>query len=151
MAVKTSLLVGLLGILFAALLISASYSFAAPTMEPAEVVLKDRAELDRLVKLDISIDRVKDNVVTVYVSPEEFEQIRTAGFQIQWIPNRAKMYADSLWQATKGTADLMAAYHTYEELVADLDSIANAHPALCRLDSIGASVLGRGLWFMKIR
>ncbi|KPL17690.1 MAG: hypothetical protein AMJ92_11405, partial [candidate division Zixibacteria bacterium SM23_81] len=109
---KTSYLVGFLGILFAALLISASSPFAAPTKEPAEVVLKDRAELERLVKLDISIDRIRDNVVTIYVNPEEFNQIRAAGFQIQWIPNRAKMYADSLWQATKGTANPMAAYHT---------------------------------------
>ena len=150
---KTSYLVGFLGILFAALLISASSPFAAPTKEPAEVVLKDRAELERLVKLDISIDRIRDNVVTIYVNPEEFNQIRAAGFQIQWIPNRAKMYADSLWQATKGTANPMAAYHTYTELTAYLDSIASAHPSICRLDSIGSAadtLYDRALWFMKI-
>jgi subtilisin-like proprotein convertase family protein len=132
------------------ILFSTSLLLAAPTMEPAEVVIKDRAQLDGLVKLDVSIDRVDGEVVTVYVTPEEFDHIRARDLDIRWIPNRAKIYADDLWRATKGTANPMAAYHTYEELVADLDSIASAHPSICRLDSIGASVQGRGLWFMKM-
>ena len=123
---------------------------ALPEREPAEVVLEDRGDLDGLVKLDVDIARVVGGVATVYVTPEEFHKIQTRGLQIRWIPNRAKLYADSLWQATKGTANPMAAYHTYEELTAALDSIADAHPTLCRLDSIGASVQGKALWFMKI-
>jgi subtilisin-like proprotein convertase family protein len=127
-----------------------SAGLAVPSREPAEVVLKSRSELDGLFKLDVDIDKVLGDVATVYVTPEEFDQIKARGMQIGWIPNRAKLYADSLWLATKGTANPLAAYHTYEELVADLDSIATAYPSICRLDSIGATVLGRGLWFMKI-
>lgn len=147
---ERGLFLAFLGLSLAALLFSAEALSAAPEREPAEVILKDRDDLDGLVKLEVDIDRVLGDVVTVYVTPEEFQKIQARGLQIRWIPNRAKMYADSLWQATKATANPMAAYHTYEELVADLDSIANAHPSICRLDSIGASALGRGLWFMKI-
>ncbi|MCK4273223.1 hypothetical protein KAX22_11245, partial [bacterium] len=142
-----------LGLLLAGLMISAPSVYALTNREPAEVVLEYRDQLDGLVKLDVDIDNVVGNVVTVYVTPEELETIRARGLKIYWIPNRAKIYADSLWQATKGTADLMAAYHTYEELTADLDSIASAHPTLCRLDSIGTGAdpdSTRVLWFMKI-
>ncbi|MCK4597437.1 DUF2817 domain-containing protein, partial [bacterium] len=142
-----------LGLLLAGLMISAPSVYALTNREPAEVVLEYRDQLDGLVKLDVDIDNVVGNVVTVYVTPEEFEAVRARGLEIYWIPNRAKIYADSLWQATKGTADLMAAYHTYEELTADLDSIASAHPTLCRLDSIGIGAdpdSTRVLWFMKI-
>ena len=142
-----------LGLLLAGLMISASSTYALTNREPAEVVLEYRDQLDGLVKLDVDIARVVGNVITVYVTPEELETIRARGLEIYWIPNRAKIYADSLWQVTKGTADLMAAYHTYEELTAALDSIASAYPTLCRLDSVGTGAdpdSTRILWFMKI-
>ena len=118
--------------------------------QPAEVVLQQPGQLEGLIKLQVDIDKVIGDVITVYVDADEFELIKGRGLDIRWIPNRAKIYADSLWGATKGTDNPMAEYHTYEELTAELKSIASAHPTLCRLDSIGASIEGRGLWFMKI-
>jgi subtilisin-like proprotein convertase family protein len=137
-------------ILLSLLLLISPESMALSDRQPAEITLDHPDQLAGLVKLNLDIDNVVGQVVTVYVSPEEFDQVRARGMKIRWIPNRAKLYADSLWQATKGTDNLMAAYHTYDELVADLDSIASAHPTLCRLDSIGHTVQDRGLWFMKI-
>jgi subtilisin-like proprotein convertase family protein len=142
-------------LLFLCILLSTLFFLSLETMafanrEPAEVILERPHDLDGLVKMKVDIDKVIDQVATVYVTPEEFDQIKLRGLAIRWIPNRAKIYADSLWQATKGTANPMAAYHNYAELTAALDSIASAHPTLCRLDSIGASLQGRALWFMKI-
>jgi len=125
-------------------------SLAFSDRRPAEVVLDQPEQIHGLIKLEMDIDKVIENVVTVYVDDDELELLKERGFDVRRIPYRARIYADSLRQATKGTDNPMAAYHTYEELTADLDSIATAHPTLCRLDSIGASIQGRALWFMKI-
>jgi hypothetical protein len=42
------------------------------------------------------------------------------------------------------------AYHTYAELTAELQTIAEAHPKIVQLSSIGQSYLGRELWMLKI-
>ena len=41
-------------------------------------------------------------------------------------------------------------YHTYAEMVADLDSVVAAHPTIVRKFSIGKSYQGRELWAAKI-
>jgi carboxypeptidase T len=41
-------------------------------------------------------------------------------------------------------------YHTYPELTAELQAIADAHPGIVQLSSIGKSYLGRELWMLKI-
>jgi subtilisin-like proprotein convertase family protein len=136
--------------LFSLLLLISSESHAFSNRQPAEITLDSPGQIDGLVKMDLDIARIIGDVVTVYVDDDQLALLEERGFNIRRIPYRAKLFADSLWRATKGTDNPMAAYHTYEELTADLDSIASAHPTLCRLDSIGASVQGRALWFMKI-
>ena len=42
------------------------------------------------------------------------------------------------------------AYHTYGEMVADLDSVVAAHPTIVKKFSIGKSYQGRELWAAKI-
>ena len=140
----------LTSVLLTFLLLIPSPSPAFSDRRPAEIILEQTDQLTLLIKLEMDIDKVIDDVATVYVDDDEFELLKERGFNVRRIPYRARIYADSLRQATKGTANPMAAYHTYEELTADLDSIASAHPTLCRLDSIGASIQGRALWFMKI-
>jgi hypothetical protein len=41
-------------------------------------------------------------------------------------------------------------YHTYDEMVADVDSVAAAHPEIVREFSIGKSYEGRDLWAVKV-
>jgi carboxypeptidase T len=41
-------------------------------------------------------------------------------------------------------------YHTYEEMVADVDAVAAAHPDIVRKFSIGKSYQGRDLWAAKL-
>jgi carboxypeptidase T len=55
--------------------------------------------------------------------------------------------------ATAAAADFPAgytAYHTYAEMVADLDAVVAAHPTIVRKFSIGRSYQGRELWAAKI-
>ncbi len=41
-------------------------------------------------------------------------------------------------------------YHTYAEMVADIEAVAAAHPDIVRLRSIGKSAQGRTLWVAKV-
>ncbi|HEV8360940.1 MAG TPA: M14 family zinc carboxypeptidase, partial [Candidatus Thermoplasmatota archaeon] len=43
-----------------------------------------------------------------------------------------------------------APYHSYETLTADLQALADAHPELARLQSVGESRLGRAVWALEI-
>jgi len=49
-----------------------------------------------------------------------------------------------------GVLGVGSAYHTYEEMYAEMDSVTTANPSFCSLQSIGTSIEGRDIWAMKI-
>lgn len=49
-----------------------------------------------------------------------------------------------------GILDIGSAYHTYEEAYAEMDSVADANPTICLVQSIGQSIEAREIWAMKI-
>ncbi|MFZ5515327.1 MAG: M14 family zinc carboxypeptidase [Candidatus Zhuqueibacterota bacterium] len=100
-------------------------------------------------KFDIVKVDVRRNVYA-YVTSAEQHRLIAAGFEIAIEPDVSRQYADSLWLATKNSANPMDAYHTFDELTAELQLLAQQYPNLCQLQSIGKSVLGRDLWFVKI-
>lgn len=51
---------------------------------------------------------------------------------------------------TMGILGVGSAYHTYEEAYAEMDSVADAHPTICMVQSLGPSLEGRQIWAMKI-
>jgi hypothetical protein len=116
----------------------------------AIITLTSKEQMNDLIVRKIDITNVVGMDVYVYLVPSEFQALQSAGYQVRWIPDVAKLYADSLWEATKNTDDPMRSYHTYEEMRDELMQIANDHPDICHVDSIGRTVQGRGLWFMKI-
>lgn len=134
------------------LLLTAVGKGGASAEEPivSRIGFSSPEELTHLVEMGLDIDAVHKDYLIAYLSPQEFDLVKSKGFEIMRIPNYAKLMADSLWEATKDSRNPMGAYHTYEELTAELDSIAIEHPAICWLESIGQSVQGRELWFMKI-
>jgi hypothetical protein len=119
----------------------------------AQIHMVGPEQLQELQRLEIDVDRCSTNppgVVTVYLSEEEFGLLQKRGYALREIPNYAKLYADSLWEATKDSPDPLKGYHTYDELVSEMHQIASDHPDLCHLESAGQSVQGRELLFMKI-
>ncbi len=53
--------------------------------------------------------------------------------------------------STQSLSQLHPRYHSYEEVVAELDSIALTHPLITRLDSIGVSTIDSlTIWALKI-
>jgi len=66
-------------------------------------------------------------------------------------PNHEILMADIQKQiAASGVLGVGSAYHTYEEAYAEMDSVADANPTICKVVSLGQSIEGRQLWAMKI-
>jgi len=108
-------------------------------------------ELTNLISLNIDIDNVKNkNEVYAYVTEYEFNQLAQQGYQIEKIPDRAKIYADSLWAATQFSSNPLAEYHSFDELTTELQQLAQQYSGICLLASIGKSLQNRDLWIMKI-
>jgi len=130
---------------------------------PPERPFPVRVELDLsgeasafLRKLDFNIDAAFDNWARVYVVQEELEKLQRQGFAVTLLPDNAPQMAelarlhanDDPERAPGGSVP--AQYHTYATLTADLQQIATDHPSIVRLVSIGQSVQGRDLWFVKL-
>ena len=118
--------------------------------QPAEIVKIDREQVLELTKNKIDIDSVKKETILVWINENEFNWIKSKGWVVKWIPNEAKIYRDKLKEETQDSKNPMKDYHTYDEMVAELENHTTSYPNLCRLESIGKSVQGRDLWFMKI-
>ena len=114
--------------------------FAAQAEKPrlgpvavVEVVLPDRPALDELIAEGYNITNVRGDLVTIYATDHELNSLAEAGYDYQ--------IAQTEDTATKD----LGAYHSYDSLTSDLQAHAAAHPAICRLHSLGQSVQGREL------
>ncbi len=104
-----------------------------------------------LLAYDIDIENVKNkNEIFAHVTDEQLDQLKKLNYQVEAIVDRSKIYADSLWLATQFSSNPLAAYHTFDELTAELQQLAQGYPEICLLESIGKSTQGRDLWMMKI-
>ncbi|MFC2088874.1 M14 family zinc carboxypeptidase [Calditrichota bacterium] len=121
-----------------------------------EVKLYRLAEADRQIINMIersggSVNRfVPGQYAEIYLNNEQYFQIKNSGIELVKIPDRARLYADSLYEATKNSANPMAGYHTYQEITDTLQIWATQYSDIAELHSIGQTVLGREMWVMKI-
>ena len=99
----------------------------------------DRKQVATLTELGVDIDAVLEGSARIYATPEQIQALEAMGYRLQIVPlTREKM------------ASRAAGYHTCEEMVAELQDVAASYPAICKLVSVGKSVQGRELWFVKI-
>ena len=123
---------------------------------PHRIYLQDESSLRELAALRLDIDRssVVDGgrSAEAYLNADEVSLLKSLGYRLEPIPDEGyRGYLSELERvASKSPSDTTRDYHTYESLVAELQSIAAAHPDLCNIDNIGPTVQGRALWFMQI-
>lgn len=111
-------------------------------VRPVRVELFDRvADLKMLSDLDMDIDGVFGTWARVYALDEEVQKLRNLGFVVNALPEEP---------VPLEAPGAQPSYHTYETLTQDLQKIADDHPNLARLTTIGKSIQGRELWVMKI-
>ncbi|MBK8974368.1 MAG: succinylglutamate desuccinylase/aspartoacylase family protein [Planctomycetes bacterium] len=96
-----------------------------------------RADVIRLTLAGIDVQSVQGTTALLYLSTKQTAALRAQGYSLLELPRA-------------GAGGKQAGYHTYVDLTNELQAVAAAHPAICQLVSIGTSVQGRELWFMKI-
>ena len=109
-----------------------------------------------LRNLNFNVDAAFDDWTRVYVIQEELEKLQRQGFAATRLPDNAPRLAelaqihanDDSGHIPEGSVP--AQYHTYITLTTDLQQIAADYPSIVRLVSIGQSVQGRELWFVKL-
>ena len=116
----------------------------------AQLNARSSTEIQYLIMNDFIIDKVEGLIVDLYLNEEEISRLKSQGYNVDYIPDPAKIYADWLHEQTWNTSNPMDDYHTFEELTAELQQIADQHSDICNLVNAGFSVQGRELWVMKI-
>ncbi len=118
---------------------------------PHQIYLQNETSLRELAGLKLDLDRSSVTgapVVEAYLNPDEVNLLRSLGYRVQAIPNEG--YEGFLRELERSPLDSTREYHTYETMVAELQSIAAGNPDICQLSNIGPTIQGRALWFMKI-
>ncbi len=97
-------------------------------------------DLDKLKNLDLdyATEGLKDQI-DIIVDRRQLEAIKNLGFQYELLPaiNKANLYDSE--------------YHTYEEMLAELDSLQQVYPDITSLHQIGVSQQYRiPIWAIKI-
>jgi hypothetical protein len=115
---------------------------------PVSIEVEGRSNVQEIQKLDVDIDAVGTGWVRAYVDQSEFDLLRTMGYPIERIPNQALR----MWRSLKQSELLGAkeAYHDYAAVTAFLEDVTADHPDITELVSIGKTVQGRDLWFLKV-
>ncbi len=127
---------------------------------PAEVYLASPGDLQTLYRLGIELDGLKPangratltnplftpSIATIYIDPDQSLALVQAGLEVVPIPNEG--YRSFLAYGPGSGAP--NAWPTFEQYVARMQSLADAHPNLVSLVQIGQSVMGRGLYCMEI-
>ncbi|PWB67828.1 MAG: hypothetical protein C3F15_17405, partial [Holophagae bacterium] len=104
------------------------------------IVLEDRARLEELSRL-VSIDDVRDGVVTAGASPIALERLAKAGFEWEVLPEAEAPELATMcpagWENDPNRS--WECYPTYAQYVGFLNRYATDYPALCRLVDLGAT------------
>ena len=127
---------------------------------PAVVYLDSLASLQTLYRLEIDFEGLQvvsggqhkagegfqPALATVYINPDESEQLAQAGLTAIPIPNEGLR---SFYEYGPGS-DAPNAWPTFQQFVDRMQGLENNYPALADLISIGQSVQGRDIWCLKI-
>jgi PKD repeat protein len=106
------------------------------------VKLQQKQDAKTLHELGLIGDIYMEHAL-MYVTPAELERVKAAGLKYEITKENLNEYYKDFWE----TRDQ---YHTYQEIIAVMDSLANALPDLVMKVNYGTSVGGRELSALKI-
>ena len=92
----------------------------------------------------LEVDRSRTSAV-VLVSSEEFAWLSAMNLAPKIVPDELAEQ-----QGWKHTAEFERDFHSYSQMMTELQNIANTYPDITRLYDLGHSVQGRVLWGLKI-
>ena len=107
-----------------------------------EIEIPDHSEVYRLNRLHITIVDAGTDYVRALVNEAETSKLTDAGYKVHILIEDYQVYKDDIFKR--------GFYHTYDQVYSVLDSFATGYANICRLDTIGFSVLGRAIWAMRV-
>ncbi len=158
--------------LFALLIAFLSVTISAQNYKQISIIISSANDFINLAQIGIDLEDSKlnkDNTLTLFVSDEEFNLISSNGFSYTILIDDWNSYYNSLQQLSIEEKDIylseslrdynvdgfgygtMGGYYTYNEIVANLDSMYAQYPNLITQKySIGSSQQSRTMWAVKI-
>lgn len=131
-------------------------TFPLPTRpKPIEVEIvsleKNPANLSILASFPESLDFLMEtqNKIYLVVKPQDLNFFQSCGLKYCLETSffaPARPVINELTLASGGNGD----YHSYSELVAEMKSLAEKFPSICRLEDLGRSIEGRQILALKI-
>jgi carboxypeptidase D len=103
-----------------------------------------RAELADLQARGLDIKTVRGDEAIVYATAAERESLERAGYSVELIEVQS---GDPAKAAAKA---ISAGYHDWAQVQALMTQFASTYPAICRLETIGSSHLGRPILAIRI-
>jgi len=119
---------------------AASAQTSASRFYVVEVTAPSEEALHALVEMPFITDNVEGLTATLYLDEDQYAQVRAMGYPLRLLETQPDPLAGE-----KATG-----YITYDEIGPLLTGYAAAYPGLCRVGSLGQSVLGRELWVIMI-
>ena len=107
---------------------------------------EDISQLRNIEKQGVTVLTIQpEGSMDILAYPEQIPNLQVGEATIEFIANSFRELYDNQPQAKTGPK-----YHTYQEMVDELQAIHTAHPNITALDTIGYSVLGRMILCLKI-
>jgi hypothetical protein len=130
------------------LFLCASVALAAHGQVYFKFKIQSVKELPELSKL-MSIDNVKGDTVWAYSTDTKFESLKSRILDYEILPDPSSLIPARM---AKSVADMKSwdSYPTYGTYVDMMEQYALDYPDLCVLDTIGSSVNGKLLLYVKI-
>ncbi|MCK4526334.1 carboxypeptidase regulatory-like domain-containing protein [candidate division WOR-3 bacterium] len=97
--------------------------------------IKEHKEVYKLHEMGISVEELKDGWVVVRANDNQIRMLKEQGYTL--FP-----YIEPSYRTEE--------YHSYQQMVSKLDSLASEYPNIAKKISIGQSVQGRELWVLKL-
>ncbi len=114
--------------------------------EYLRVYYKTRDNLQQIIESGLIIDRIVPDkgYFSCYACPEHISLFEQLGLEYRNIPTTAQLFLDPEYRKER------EAYRTFAQVETELQDIASTYPALTQLITVGTSVQGRGLYFLRI-
>ena len=119
--------------------------FYIPDLKVVSIQISQASELGELIEKGLDIVDVRDLNVTAYADNSVLQWLYDSGLNFE-------ILYDSLDDMNKQlySQEIMMQFHTYAEMTAELEEIAEDYPEISNLHSLGTSVQGRTIWGLKI-
>ncbi|NVO19379.1 MAG: T9SS type A sorting domain-containing protein [Bacteroidetes bacterium] len=110
-----------------------------------KVFLNNQSEAKVLHDLHLSGDiHMNGGFALMYVVPDELERIKDSQLRYELLISDLNAYYNNFWNPANEQ------YHSYDQIISLMDSLATAFPGICKKIILGTSLQGRQIACLKI-